>query len=138
MLTCFFLQRSNYVGIKGAAVPTRPLNQAVANCHVRESEWVRSLRLFSLARQLCLAAYFFVNSCLLICIWLNVLFMAIWSGIRPSPICCLQPHLVWTSMGEVAIFAGSFETEQNLRHKLFMPPSESGCRATRTGLYISF
>lgn len=34
----FILQRSNYVGIKEAAIPTRPLNQAVANCHVRDLE----------------------------------------------------------------------------------------------------
>lgn len=34
----FVLQRSNYVGIKGAAIPTRPLNQAVANCYVRDLE----------------------------------------------------------------------------------------------------
>lgn len=34
----FFLQRSNYVGIKGASIPTRPLNQAVANCYVRDLE----------------------------------------------------------------------------------------------------
>lgn len=38
VLTCFFLQRSNYVWIKGAAIPTRPLNQAVANCYVRDLE----------------------------------------------------------------------------------------------------
>lgn len=73
---------------------------------VRDSEQVEERAISSLPLHLCLALFCFVNSWLLICISIHVLFMAFWSKIsqdRPTVVCKHKECLPWACVDGLAI-----------------------------------